>query len=76
MTFKDLQKVIQSQQSGPEQSQLLQRLRGKPFWIWNPTQHKQDIKTKGDCCLQSHYRLTYKVQKVCSDIQGETNNVY
>jgi hypothetical protein len=51
VTFKDLQKVIQSQ-SGPEQSQLLQRLRDKPFWIWDPKQHKQeDIKTKGDCCF-------------------------
>jgi hypothetical protein len=39
-------------QSGPEQSQLLQRLRDKPFWIWDPKQHKQeDIKTKGNCCF-------------------------
>jgi hypothetical protein len=51
VTFKDLQKVIQSQ-SGPEQSQLLQRLKDKPFWIWDTKQHKQqDIKTKGDCCF-------------------------
>ena len=51
MTFKDLQKLVQSQ-SGPEQSQLLQRLIHKPFWIWDPQQHKQgDIKTKGDCCF-------------------------
>ena len=51
MTFKDLQRLVQSQ-SGPEQSQLLQRLRDRPFWIWNPKQHKQeDIKTKGDCCF-------------------------
>ena len=46
MTFKDLQKLVQSQ-SGPEQSQLLQRLRGKPFWIWDKQEHKQeDIKQK------------------------------
>ena len=51
MTFRDLQKLIQSQ-SGPEQSQLLQRLKGKPFWIWDPKQHKQeDIKTRGNCCF-------------------------
>ena len=75
MTFKNLQKVIQSQQSGPEQSQLLQRLRGKPFWIWNPTQHKQDIKTKGDCCFNHIIGLPTNT-KVCSDIQGEANNVY
>ena len=42
MTLKDLQKLVQSQQSGPEQSQLLQRLRDKPFWIWNREQHKQE----------------------------------
>ena len=51
VTFKDLQKLVQSQ-SGPQQSQLLQRLRDKPFWYWDPKQHKQeDIKTKGDCIL-------------------------
>ena len=51
MTFKDLQRLVQSQ-SGPEQSQLLHRLRDKPFWIWDQKQHRQeDIKTKGDCCF-------------------------
>jgi hypothetical protein len=52
VTFKDLQKLVQSQ-SGPEQqSQLLQRLRDKPFWLWDQNQHRQeDIKTKGDCCF-------------------------
>jgi hypothetical protein len=51
VTFKDLQKLVQSK-SGPEQSQLLLRLGGKPFWIWDPKQHKQvDIKTKGACCF-------------------------
>jgi hypothetical protein len=51
VTFKDLQKLVQSQ-SGSEQHQLLPRLRDKPFWIWDPKQHKlEDIKTKGDCCF-------------------------
>jgi hypothetical protein len=51
VTFKDLQKLIQSQ-SGPEQSPLLQKLKDKPFWIWDQRQHGQeDIKTKGDCCF-------------------------
>jgi hypothetical protein len=51
VTFKDLQKLVQSQ-SDPEQSQLLQRLRYKPFWIWEPKQHRQeDIKTKGERCF-------------------------
>ena len=51
MTFKDLQKLVQSQY-GLEQNQLELRLRNNPFWIWDPNQHKQqDIKTKGGCCF-------------------------
>jgi hypothetical protein len=51
LTFRDLQKVIESQ-VGPGHSQQLQRQKDKPSWIWDPTQHKQeDIKTKGDCCF-------------------------
>ncbi|HZD82590.1 MAG TPA: DEAD/DEAH box helicase family protein, partial [Nitrososphaeraceae archaeon] len=51
MTFKDLQKLIHSQQN-PEQSKLFQQLRNKPFWVWNVEEHKlEDIKTKGDCCF-------------------------
>lgn len=51
MTFRDPQKLVQSQKS-PEQSQALQRLKSKPFWICEPSQHRQeDIRTKGDCCF-------------------------
>ena len=51
MTFRDLQKLVQSQ-FDPEQSQLLQRLRDKPFWIWDKARHKEkDRANKGDCCL-------------------------
>jgi hypothetical protein len=51
VTFKDLQRLVQSE-SGLEQSELLQRLRGKPFWIWDQQQHRQeDVRTKGDCCF-------------------------
>ena len=51
MTFKDLQKLVQSQ-SDAEQNELLQRLKDKPFWIWNQKQHKrEDIKTRGKCCF-------------------------
>ena len=50
MTFRDLQKIVQQSQSCPEQSHLLQRLTGKPFWIWDQKEHKQeDIKTKDNC---------------------------
>jgi hypothetical protein len=51
VTFKDLQKLVHSQ-SSTEQSQLLQRLRDKPFWLWDQSKHRQeDMKTKGDCCF-------------------------
>jgi hypothetical protein len=63
VTFKDLQKLVQSQ-SGLEQSQLLQRLRDKPFWIWDKNQHRQeDIKTKGDCCFNHIIGLPGKENK-------------
>ena len=62
MTFKDLQKVVesqpeyQSQQSTPEIEQLIQRLRTKAqgvFWQWVRATHKdRDRITKGDCCFQ------------------------
>jgi hypothetical protein len=50
VTFKDLQKVIESQ-PGQGLNQL-QRLRNKPFWIWDKTRHKErDRITKGECCF-------------------------
>jgi hypothetical protein len=62
VTFKDLQKLVQSQ-SGPEQSQLLGRLRDKPFWIWDLEQHKQkDIKTKGDCCFNHNHIIVLPIK--------------
>jgi hypothetical protein len=55
MTFKELQKVVQSQSTTREQTQLFERLRSKPIWIWSQRQHKQqDIKTKGECCYFNH----------------------
>ena len=63
MTFKDLQRLVQSQ-SDPEQSLLLQRLRDKAFWIWDQNEHKQeDIKTNGDCCFNHIIGLPRKDAK-------------
>ena len=63
MTFKDLQKLVQSQ-SSPERNELLHRLRNKPFWIWDQKQHRQeDIKTKGDCCFNHIIGLPRKDNK-------------
>src|ERR671938_517086 len=53
MTFKDLQKkLVQQSQYNSEQTKLFEKLRNKPFWIWDIAEHKlQDIKTKGYCCF-------------------------
>ena len=51
VTFKDLQKLVH-QSSNSEQTKLFNKLRNKPFWIWNVEEHKQeDLRTKGDCCF-------------------------
>ena len=56
MTFKDLRKRFSSQQQRRRQQQqsslalLSNRLKDKPFWIWNIQEHKrQNIITNGDC---------------------------
>jgi hypothetical protein len=58
--FKDLQKLVQYSQQG-QQNIFFESLRGKPFWIWNVEQHKQeDIKTNGDCCFNHIIGLPQK----------------
>ena len=72
MTFRDLQKLVQLQQLEPGRSEILQRLRDKPFWIWDQIQHRQeDIKTKGDCCFNHIIGLPTKerVQKPLFDYE-------
>jgi hypothetical protein len=54
VTIKDLQKLIESQPdyNNPEQQSKLERLRGKEFWWWHPSEHKyRDRVLKGDCCF-------------------------
>jgi hypothetical protein len=52
VTFKDLQKLVQSQQSEPGDNQLLQRLRDNLFWIWDRERHKpESMKTKEERCF-------------------------
>jgi hypothetical protein len=51
MTFKALKKGF-SLEITQAQSRLFERLRLKPFWIWDTVEHKKaDIETRGDCCL-------------------------
>ena len=54
MTFKDLQKVIESSQQPGQalNNNQLQKLRGKPFWYFDKARHKaSDRVTKGECCF-------------------------
>jgi hypothetical protein len=63
VTFKDLQKFVDSESGGTTESNqiLLQKLRGKPFWEWGKKEHKQsDIKYKGAYCMQHIIGLSKK----------------
>jgi hypothetical protein len=53
LTFKDLKrKVSLYQQEIDRNDKFFERLRGKPFWIWDCNYHRQeDIRTNGDCCF-------------------------
>jgi hypothetical protein len=51
VTFKDLKKRV-TLEPAHQQCRLFDRLRNKPFWIWNIQEHKhEDIITNGDCCF-------------------------
>ena len=52
--FKDLQKLVQQQEQQQTDSnhEIFERLRDKPFWVWNLEEHiQEDIRTKGECCF-------------------------
>ena|SRR5215831_7076919 len=59
LTFKDLKKRATLQTA--QESRMLDRLRNKPFWIWDIEQHKhEDIVTNGDCCFNHIIGLPQK----------------
>src|SRR5919198_5855837 len=61
VAFKDLQKLVSSQQKENSRKELFQRLQGKPFWIWDKKQHRlEDVKTDGDCCFNHIIGLPQK----------------
>ena len=63
IVFKDLQKLVSQseQQKENTRKESFQRLQGKPFWIWNIDEHKQeDIKTNADCCFNHIIGLPQK----------------
>ena len=62
MTFKDLKKRV-TLEVAQQQSKSFERMRNKPFWIWNSEEHKkEDIKTKGNCCFNHIIGLPTKEQ--------------
>jgi hypothetical protein len=61
VVFKDLQKLVSKQQQESTHKELFERLKGKPFWIWDKQQHKlEDIRTDGDCCFNHIIGLPQK----------------
>lgn len=62
MTWKDLQKLIQSSNSSSDS--VLEQLSGKPFWIWSREEHKQEYETtNGYCCFNHIIGLPTKNKK-------------
>jgi hypothetical protein len=52
LTFKDLQKAIQSQAEQIESLNLQAKLQDKPFWIFEREEHRRlDIATNRNCCF-------------------------
>ena len=55
IVFKDLQKLVQQSEQEQDRNsnyKEFERLRDKPFWIWNREEHKQEaVYAKGYCCF-------------------------
>ena len=61
MTFKDLKKRVSLETTTQQLYRLNERLRNKPFWIWDVEEHKrEDIRTDGDCCFNHIIGLPQK----------------
>jgi hypothetical protein len=80
VTFKDLKKRVsletttkQQQLRGQQKQNILfERIRDKPFWIWNIEEHKlEDIKKNGNCCFNHIIGLPTKegVEKAMFDYE-------
>jgi hypothetical protein len=70
LTFKDLKKRFSLETTG--EHRLFERLKNKPFWIWNIEEHKQqDIRTTGNCCFNHIIGLPTKerIEKPIFDYQ-------
>jgi hypothetical protein len=66
VTFKDLQKVVESQPDydNPQHSEL-ERLRDRAFWHWDRGEHKKKDRTyKRDCCFNHIIGLSDYLEKM------------
>jgi len=52
VTFKDLKKRVSITQEAEQRYSLFDRLKDRPFWIWDIEEHREeDNRTTGDCCF-------------------------
>jgi hypothetical protein len=51
VTFKDLQRLVQTEDGSDKNILGLQRLIDKPFWIWDRVGHKQVDRASKGCCF-------------------------
>ena len=74
LTFRDLQKLIQSQSQRSTPSQYaFQHLRDKPFWYFDQSRHRErDRSQKGACCFNHLIGLPTKdgIRKPLFDYEG------
>lgn len=73
-------------ESNSDQTRFYDRLKDKPFWIWNVEQHKaEDRRTKGDCCFNhiiglpvksNIERPLYSYQKIVLDALDKHKHVF
>jgi hypothetical protein len=60
VTFKDLKKRA-SLEITQQECKLLDRVKNKPYWIWDIVEHRQeDVRTNGDCCFNHIIGLPQK----------------
>ena len=86
MTFKDLKKIISGLRLSSEQSEMTYVLHGKPFWIWDITEHRlEDLRTLGHCCFNHDIGLPVKngkeypmfdYEKIIFDAIEQNQNVW
>ena len=88
MTFRDLKRKVSiyQQEAHQQNYKLIERLEGKPFWIWNSRSHRQeDAKTNGDCCFNhiiglpkknNEERPLYDYERIIFDFLVENNRIW